>query len=293
MAQEKGRNWLKVLPYAIYLMNNQVPTRTGFSSHKLFFGRSGFHMEFPTQQDANPKVKEWVRKQAALASKAKELLQRIRERENKCSNRGRKLVEYEIGDMVLVHHRRLPRWKKNDLDLPYYGPFMVTDVGPSSVKVRASPRFGGEIEVDFPFLKRYTLMDEYNENLESFDDEGAAEVDELNDDQNEDMTAELGSAEVSEGKGQLPDMDTKEMKAKGFYKLEAILRSKYRHGWRFLVMWEGYSMAEATWEPYTAFILDQGNVSSVFRDYCNANELQRVLKLAEIKSKKEHEKHNK
>ena len=129
--------------------------------------------------------------------------------------------------------------------------------------------------------------------FEGFDDEVAAQEDELNDGQDEDMTSELGSAEDSEGEGQLPDMDAKEMKAKGFYKVEAILRSKYRHGWRFLVKWEGYSMAEATWEPYTAFILDQGNVSSVFRDYCHANELQKVLKLAKTKSKKEHEKHNK
>ena len=136
-------------------------------------------------------------------------------------------------------------------------------------------------------------MDEYDLGLEGFEDEAAAEEDELNDDQDEDMTSELGSAEVSEGEGQLPDMDTKEMEAKGFYKVEAILPSKYRHGWRFLVKWEGYSMAEATWEPYTAFFLDQRNVSLVFRDYCNASELQRVLKLAEIKSKKEHEKHNK
>ena len=48
-------------------------------------------------------------------------------------------------------------------------------------------------------------------------------------------------------------------------------------------------MAEATWEPYTAFILDQGNVNLVFRDYCTANELQKVLKLTEIRSRKEHE----
>ena len=136
-----------MLPYAIYLMNNQVSTGTDFSPHELFFGRPGFHMEFPTPQDANPKVKEWMEKQAALASKAKELLQRIRERENTRSNCGHKPVKYQIGDMVLVHHRRLPHWKKNDLDLPYYGPFVVTDVGPSSVRVRASPRFGGEMEV--------------------------------------------------------------------------------------------------------------------------------------------------
>ena len=85
----------------------------------------------------------------------------------------------------------------------------------------------------------YTLMDEYDLDLQGFEDEVAAEEDELNDDQDEDMTSELGSAEVSEGEGQLPDMDTKKIKAKGFYKEGCILRSKYRHGWRFLVKWEG------------------------------------------------------
>ena len=47
-----------MLPYAIYLMNNQVLMRTGYSPHELFFGRPGFHMEFPTPQDANPKMKD-------------------------------------------------------------------------------------------------------------------------------------------------------------------------------------------------------------------------------------------
>ena len=274
-------------------MNNQVSTRTGFSPHKLFFGCPGFQLGFPTPQDANPKVKEWMEKQATLASKVKELLQRIRESENTSSKRGQKPVEYQIGDMVLVHHRRLPRWKKNDLDLPYYGPFMVTDVGPSSVKVRASPRFEGGDQSWLPSPQEVHPDERVRPGFGTFDDKVAAEEDELNDDQDEDMTSELGSAEDSEGEGQLPDMNGKEMKAKGFYKVEAILRFKYRHGWRFLVKWEGYSMAEATWEPYTAFFLDQRNVSSVFRDYCNANELQKVLKLAETKSKKEHEKHNK
>ena len=96
MAQEKGRNWLRLLPCAIYLMNNKVSTRTGFSPQELFLGRPGFHMEFPTPQDVNPKVNEWMEKQAALASKAKELLQKIRERDNTRSNRGRKPVEYQI-----------------------------------------------------------------------------------------------------------------------------------------------------------------------------------------------------
>ena len=70
-------------------------------------------------------------------------------------------------------------------------------------------------------------MDEYDLDLEDFDDKMAAEEDELNDDQDEDMTSELRTTEDSEGEGQLPDMNTKEMKAKGFYKVEATLRSKW------------------------------------------------------------------
>ena len=66
-------------------------------------------------------------------------------------------------------------------------------------------------------------------------------------------------------------MNTQEMKAKGFYKVEAILSLKYRHWWSFLVNREGYSRAQATWEPPTVFIVDQRNVSSVVPDYCNAN----------------------
>ena len=97
IAQDKGRNWLRVLPYAIYLMNNLVSTRTGYSPHDLFFPGPGFHMEFPTLQDVNRKVKEWMEKQATLASKAEELLHRIREQENTRSNRGRKAVEYRVG----------------------------------------------------------------------------------------------------------------------------------------------------------------------------------------------------
>ena len=54
----------------------------------------------------------------------------------------------------------------------------MTDVGPSSIKLQASPRFGGEMEVGFPFLKRYTLIEEYDLGLEGEDDGMAAEEEE-------------------------------------------------------------------------------------------------------------------
>ena len=100
---------------------------------------------------------------------------------NTCSNCGYKAVEYQIGDMVLVHHKGLPSWIKNNLDLPYYGPFMVTDVGLSSLNVRASPSIWREIEVGFCFLKRYTLIDKYNLDLDGPDNKMAPKKDELND----------------------------------------------------------------------------------------------------------------
>ena len=44
-----------------------------------------------------------------FTNKAREQLKKIRERENTHSNSGRRLVEYQIGEMVLVHHKRLPK----------------------------------------------------------------------------------------------------------------------------------------------------------------------------------------
>ena len=57
------------------------------------------------------------------------------------------------------------------------------------------------------------------------------------------MMSELASGDHSEWEEHLPDMNTQEMKAKGFYKVQAILRSKTRHRWRFLVKWEDSPMA--------------------------------------------------
>ena len=58
MLSEKSRNWLKLVPYAIYLMNNQVSSTTGFTPGELFRGRRGFNLEFPCASERNPKVDE-------------------------------------------------------------------------------------------------------------------------------------------------------------------------------------------------------------------------------------------
>ena len=43
-----------------------------------------------------------------------------------------------------------------------------------------------------------------------------------------------------EVKGDLPDMNAEEMAKEGFYLVKSILRQRYRQGWRFLTLWEGF-----------------------------------------------------
>ena len=127
MLNEKSRNWLKLVPYAIYLMNNQVSSRTGFTPTELFLGRPGFNFEFPCASEGNPKVDEWLTEQKRIADLCRSLLEKKRSKENRTKNRKRKEAIYQIGDWVLVHHTRFKAWPRNTLDSPYFGPFLVTD----------------------------------------------------------------------------------------------------------------------------------------------------------------------
>ena len=69
----------------------------------------------------------------------------------------------------------------------------------SRMWVQVPLRYAQVRKFGFTFLKRYTLMDEYDLDLKGFDDQMAPEEDELNDDQDEDMTPELDSVGGSEG----------------------------------------------------------------------------------------------
>ena len=106
MLSEKSRNWLKLVRYAIYLMKNQVSSRTGFTPMDLFLGRPGFNLEFPCPSERSPKVDEWLTEQKRIADLCRSLLEKKRSKENGTKNRKRKEAIYQIGDWVLVHHSR-------------------------------------------------------------------------------------------------------------------------------------------------------------------------------------------
>ena len=96
----------------------------------------------------------------------------------------------------------------------------------------------------------------------------------------------LGSATPMEVEGELPDMNAEEMAKEGFYLVKSVLRHRYRQGWRFLTLWEGFGVEEATWEPFSAFVLPEGRLNSVLVDYLSQNNLGELLRVPETLASK-------
>ena len=95
-----------------------------------------------------------------------------------------------------------------------------------------------------------------------------------------------GAASPMEVEGELPDMNAEEMAKEGFYLVKSVLRHLYRQCWRFLTLWEGFGVEEATWEPFSAFVLPEGRLNSVLVDYLSQNNLGELLRLAETLASK-------
>ena len=118
-------------------------------------------------------------------------------------------------------------------------------------------------------LKRYYAPEDLcGEEWESIDEETAAL----------DLPAAASPMEVE---GEFPDMNAEEMAKKGFYLVKSVIRHRYRQGWRFPTLWEGFGVEEATWEPFSAFVLPEGGLNSVLVDYLSQNNLEKSLRLAE------------
>ena len=90
-----------------------------------------------------------------------------------------------------------------------------------------------------------------------------------------------GAASPMEVGGELPNMSAEKMAKKGFYLVKSVLRHRYRQGWRLPALWEGLGVKEATWEPFSAFVLPEGRLNSVLVDYLSQNNLGKLLRLAE------------
>ena len=66
--------------------------------------------------------------------------------------------------------------------------------------------------------------------------------------------------------------------------LQVLLATK--QGWKFLTLWDGYGLSEATWEPMSAFIQPDGSINPIFRTYLVENNEGQLLTRAETMSQR-------
>ena len=74
------------------------------------------------------------------------------------------------------------------------------------------------------------------------------------------------------------------MTKEGFYLVQSVIGHRYCQGWRFHTLWEGFGGEEATWEPFSAFMLPEGRLNSVLVDYLSRNNLGELLTLVETRA---------
>ena len=259
---ERTKDWVRLLPVISLKMNSLESSATAYSPHELFMGRPAWVLHAPYPEDSYSNVGKWVKEQQDKVDKAKALLQRVWERQWNKENKRLVPASFQDRDWVLVHYSRGPAWPRSTSDDPYFGPYKILSVDGHRITVRCSPRLGGTLVCTAQNLKRYLCGEEWelnNEEIAALDLQGAA-----------------SQMEVEE---ELPNMNAEEMAEEGFYLVKSVIRHRYREGWRFLSLWEGFGVEEGTWEPFSAFVLPEGRLNSVL--YLSQNNLGELLRLAE------------
>ena len=81
-------------------------------------------------------------------------------------------------------------------------------------------------------------------------------------------------------------MTADEMAVDGYNVVAGIARHEYKQGWKFLTLWDGYGLYEATWESMSAFIPPDGSINPIFRTYLVENNEGQLLTRAKTMSQR-------
>ena len=79
-------------------------------------------------------------------------------------------------------------------------------------------------------------------------------------------------------------MTADEMAVDGYYVVAGMARHKYKQGSKFLTLWDGYGLSEATSEPMLASIQPDGSINPIFRSYLVENNEGQLLTHTETPS---------
>ena len=82
MKQERTKDWVRLLPWAVLTMNSQESSSTGYTPHDLFQGGyPAWFFKIPFPEDHKSPVGDWLEHRQDLANLARANLKHVRERE--------------------------------------------------------------------------------------------------------------------------------------------------------------------------------------------------------------------
>ena len=144
--QERTKNWVRLVPWAVLTINSQSSFSTGFTPHRLFNGgRPAWFFKTPFPEDFKSPVGDWLEHKQSMANQAGTNLRHMRECELSRRNRLLRPASFRVGDLFLVLHSRLPSWPRNCVRDLYFRPYRIIRMDGSGIHVRCSPRLGGEL----------------------------------------------------------------------------------------------------------------------------------------------------
>ena len=97
---------------------------------------------------------------------------------------------------------------------------------------------------------------------------------------------DIENAASPEEADQLEEMTANEMAVDGCYVVAGIARHESKQGWKFLTLWDGYGLTEATSEPMSAFIQRDWSINPIFRSYLVENNEGQLRTRAETLSQR-------
>jgi putative transposase len=262
--QCKSHDWVMLLPYCNWMMNSQISPQTRLSPCEMFTGRPPWALDFVLEPCTNPAIDDWLKQQLAVQTQAADQLRKLHAKAEIVRNRYRTQATYSVGDYALVHNRRWPQRRFSKLAPQWQGPFKIINVAFNSIEVMASPSLGGPVIVSTADCKKWSTQI-YDVPVIDIPD---------------DIPDDVPTHDLAMGPDQDVDMEDPGEAPEGEYRVKRILDHRWRNGWRFLVWWENFPADQATWEPTKNFVSANGTVNQQWKDYCLANDLQKVLEKA-------------
>ena len=276
--QERTKDWVRLLLWAGLTMNSQESASTGYTPRELFHGgHPAWFFEAPFPEDYKIPVRDWLEQAQDLANLARANLKHFRERGLTRRNRTRRPATFKVGDLVLVHRSRLPTWRRNCLQDPYFLSYRIIRIDGSRIHVRWTLRLGGELLCAPKQLRHYHSPDELASDEWRLSDREVERID-------------LENAANPEEADELGEMTADERAVNGYCVVAGIARHEYKQGWKFLTLWDGYGLSEATWKPMSAFVQPDGSINPIYRSYLVESNEGQLLTRAETLSqrKKKH-----